>query len=64
MLDPDHLTAALLAVLGIAVALTGISIPSVRARWAAALTGGGCQRCIVRPGAVCDWCRPGSGGAL
>jgi hypothetical protein len=64
MLDPDHLTALALAVLGAVVALAGISIPSVRARWAAALTGGGCQRCTVRPGAVCDWCRPGSGGAL
>ena len=64
MLDPDHLTAAMLALLGTAVAFTGLAIPSVRARWAAAITGGGCQRCTVRPGAVCDWCRPGSGGAL
>ena len=63
-MDAHDLTALALALLGAAVAFTGLAIPSVRARWAAAITGGGCQRCTVRPGAVCDWCRPGSGGAL
>ena len=67
MLDasPDHLVAVGLTMMGFAVFGTGCLVRDVRRRWLRAfgLIDAPSCRCQVRPGAICDWCRPGAAGS-